>query len=717
MGWNLSLALRLALRSLAHHRMVSVATVLGVALGVCVVAAILIVDFNTARVTPAPIDQVISGSPLPSRTEAPDSARLPIATRVRFERAGSAPVTASGGLLPTQEGAMRAGIDQHTAPPTRRGEEDYQTMRLAVRLASLISFFTGAVIVFYTMRFSVVSRAREFSLVLCIGEFRHNVSASLLSEALLLGGVGALLGILLSIPTAAGLLAAGLSTTGRTPMAGFALPGYELLALGAIGLSIALLGIVAPVREVFRLDIARVLQPRFLSSAPAGGLRQLRGFSWLIPPLLAASWLAMRPFMQSWLSVTVFFLIEITVVLVLTGAALWWTQPLLRGLVRLTKQLLHPWLPLETLLAARRMSLTSRTMVFPVIAVTLVFSLLTALHDVTRSLQNEVHDWSREAMRSWSYYRLPQHADMNEQAVQHILEEQGMLLFRVSAKSGGEFPVRLIQRSDLNPWLARQDRPLLLPGTVMLSRTLAARFDLHAGDRIIFTATTGEHRFNVIDIADDVGFYAEDGQYVDIKSWALFSDGNPLFTSNLETTLGNFAMARPAGRGWDHLKRWQERALKDHYEFVKSGRSVGRWQVDEINKDFLIFDFVLFMTIVLAAVGVTNTLLIQVRTRQREFSVLRTIGMDRLQVLRMLVLEGVMIAIVSALLAFVVGNLLGAISVAFLDRFSLFHYQLDFSLRDTLWITLLALATCSAAAVYPALSATRTSSAESLHYE
>ena len=123
------------------------------------------------------------------------------------------------------------------------------------------------------------------------------------------------------------------------------------------------------------------------------------------------------------------------------------------------------------------------------------------------------------------------------------------------------------------------------------------------------------------------------------------------------------------------------------------------------------------MTIVLAALGVTNNILIQVHTRGREFSVLRTLGVTRLQTMRLLWLEGNIIGLVAALLSLLLGNALGAISVSFLDRFTLFEYQFVFSVRDSLWISGLALATCSAAAIYPALVANRISSAESLHYE
>src|SRR5687767_2600105 len=46
---NISLSTRLALRNLRHHLLISAATVLGVAIGMAVVGAVLIVDRNTAR--------------------------------------------------------------------------------------------------------------------------------------------------------------------------------------------------------------------------------------------------------------------------------------------------------------------------------------------------------------------------------------------------------------------------------------------------------------------------------------------------------------------------------------------------------------------------------------------------------------------------------------------------------------------------------------------
>ena len=158
-------------------------------------------------------------------------------------------------------------------------------------------------------------------------------------------------------------------------------------------------------------------------------------------------------------------------------------------------------------------------------------------------------------------------------------------------------------------------------------------------------------------------------------------------------------------------------ALRPNYRVVGRGWDMGRWQQQEIDRDFLIFDFILIMTVILAAVGVANSILIQVYARERELSVLRTVGVSRGQTARLLLVEATVIGMVGAVLSLVLGHTVGAISVAFLDRFTLFDYQFVVSVRAGLWIALLAVATCCVAAIYPALVADRISSAESLHYE
>src|SRR5690606_18376287 len=150
---------------------------------------------------------------------------------------------------------------------------------------------------------------------------------------------------------------------------------------------------------------------------------------------------------------------------------------------------------------------------------------------------------------------------------------------------------------DINSMRRARGKPLLLPGKVILSRTLAARFDVTAGDRLVVDTSTEQHRFEVIEVTDEVGYYAYDGQYVDIKSYALFSDGNPLFADNLERTLGDYLVVRKRDGSWI-----SDEELQALYPYVLDRRGANQafWQIREIDRDFLIFDFVLAMTVLLA---------------------------------------------------------------------------------------------------------------------
>jgi putative ABC transport system permease protein len=702
---NFRLAAYLAWRSLRHHRIVAAATILGVALGMVVVAAILIVDYHSIQT------QVQAGL-----TEVPKASpgKLHI-LRVSFERLGQTPKPAAPVVFPSQEGQVGRELSS-AAPPARRGEEDYQAMRLAVRLASLLAFAVGAVIVFYTMRFSVVSRSREFCLLLCLGERRGNVVLSLLLETLGLGAAGTLAGLLAAFPAAYWLIQAGVSTTGRVPSGGYAVPGGELAVLAGLSVLVALLAVAGPARAIVKMGIVEVLQPRFLSAGIDGDGLRLRGFAWLMPPLMAAAYLALRPFLLSWLSVVQFFLLESAFVLALALAVLWWMSPLLRGLIWLTEALLKPALPLETLLAGRRLRLASQKLVFTIVGVTLVFSLLTALHDITRSLKHEIQQWADDALSPYVFFqRNSSPVPMGEQAFQQVLERQKLFFFRLSEKTHGEFPIRLALGRDVNPYLLANGMAPLLPGTVIVSRTLAARFALKVGDAVLVDSENGSGRFTVANVTDEVGFYAEDDEYVNLKSYLLFSDGNPLFADNLERSLGRYGVARMRGGGY--LGEQAVMALQPLYDKFKDGYSLKVWQKAEIDRDFMIFDFILAMTVVLAAVGVANTILIQVHGRRREFSVLRSLGISRAQTMRLLLVEGAIIGLLAALLSLALGHAMGAISVSFLDRFTLFDYEFVFSFRDSALVSLLAVLVCCAAAVYPGWIANRVSSAESLHYE
>ena len=87
------------------------------------------------------------------------------------------------------------------------------------------------------------------------------MALSLLVEAAILGLVGILAGVLLAFPLAALLIGMGITTTGREPGSGFAVPWPELGGMALLSLLIALLGVLGPVRSLARMRIVEVVGP------------------------------------------------------------------------------------------------------------------------------------------------------------------------------------------------------------------------------------------------------------------------------------------------------------------------------------------------------------------------------------------------------------------------------------------------------------------------
>ena len=100
--------------------------------------------------------------------------------------------------------------------------------------------------------------------------------------------------------------------------------------------------------------------------------------------------------------------------------------------------------------------------------------------------------------------------------------------------------------------------------------------------------------------------------------------------------------------------------IRDQSEFKQEQR-------DQINQ-LLGFIFVLLaLAVLIAALGIVNTLALSVIERTREIGLLRAVGMGRRQVRRMVRLESVVIAIFGTLLGLALGVALGAALVTALN--------------------------------------------------
>jgi putative ABC transport system permease protein len=123
----------------------------------------------------------------------------------------------------------------------------------------------------------------------------------------------------------------------------------------------------------------------------------------------------------------------------------------------------------------------------------------------------------------------------------------------------------------------------------------------------------------------------------------------------------------------------------------------------------------LALAILIAVLGVINTLALSVLERTRELGLLRAIGLSRAQTMRMVTVEAVVISAFGALLGLVVGSGLGTAVVRALKDQGI----TELSLPWTQMITYLVLAGVVGvfAAVLPAIRAARTNVLQAIAYE
>ena len=84
-------------------------------------------------------------------------------------------------------------------------EDDLGFLKVALLIFAWIALFVGAFTIFNTFSITVAQRTREFGMLRTLGASRRQVLTSVLLEALVIGAIGAGLGILAGIGVASGL--------------------------------------------------------------------------------------------------------------------------------------------------------------------------------------------------------------------------------------------------------------------------------------------------------------------------------------------------------------------------------------------------------------------------------------------------------------------------------------------------------------------------------
>jgi len=135
----------------------------------------------------------------------------------------------------------------------------------------------------------------------------------------------------------------------------------------------------------------------------------------------------------------------------------------------------------------------------------------------------------------------------------------------------------------------------------------------------------------------------------------------------------------------------------------------------QIDQMLVLFTGLLFLAIIIAVLGITNTLALSIIERTREIGLLRAVGMVRSQVRRMIRWEAVVIALFGAVMGVGVGLFLGWAVVRALADEGLGSFSIPAGQVSVL--VLLAAFAGLIAAIYPSWKASRLNVLEAIAYE
>jgi len=128
-------------------------------------------------------------------------------------------------------------------------------------------------------------------------------------------------------------------------------------------------------------------------------------------------------------------------------------------------------------------------------------------------------------------------------------------------------------------------------------------------------------------------------------------------------------------------------------------------QTDQVNQFLQIVYVLLALALIIAIVGVVNTLLLSVYERTRELGLLRAVGMSRRQVRSTIRLESVIISLMGTLIGLVIGIIFGwALVTALVDE-GITSFAIPWS--QLVIIVIIAILAGVGAALYPARRAAR----------
>jgi putative ABC transport system permease protein len=561
------------------------------------------------------------------------------------------------GVLP--DGVEAVTGEQVAADGTAAVEDAMGIFTTVLLVFAGVALLVGSFVIWNTFNVLVAQRRREVALLRAVGATRRQVLGGVLLEAVLIGLLAGVVGLLTGVGLATGIRAL-LGLTGiDVPTTSPAIETRTVVVGLAVGLLVTTVAAVLPAWSAARVAPMEALRRVVPTGSSSGRLRHTAG--WLVTAagtgmIVACSLVGNQRWWTVVATITTFL------GLVFVGPSL------ARGLARLAGRGRRGggWR-----MAARNIARNSRRAAATALALTIGLTVVAAVAVTAASLKDSVSEAVSGGNRS-DLILQPAGAGMGiSPSIAELLRARDDVADVVELREwGAQVDGRGVLVTGLDTAGLDQVIDLgvetgslgdLRPGHVLVSTVQARELHVDVGDTLVVTfPESGAQTMRV------AGTFSK-GSLINASYVISMPDYEDNVTSRLD---GAILMTSAPGVDPDRAKAAIEEAVADYPNVTVNTpadiTSQARQSVDQL---LGIVTALLLLAVVVAILGIVNTLALSVVERTHELGLLRAVGSTQRQVRAVVRRESVLMSLLGALTGIALGTASGvALSRALVDE-------------------------------------------------
>ncbi|MFI6095352.1 ABC transporter permease [Lentzea sp. NPDC051213] len=572
-----------------------------------------------------------------------------------------------------------------------------------------IALFVGIFIILNTFSIIVAQRTRELALLRSMGASRGQVIGSVVLEAFVIGLIASIVGLGAGVGVGA-LLANIFSTVGggNLHLAGIGVPMSAVISSFAVGLIVTMIAAVMPALRASRIAPVAAMREAATPDRPLtkitiigaavaalGGTGLGFGFNQASLPLIFGGILV------AFVGVALLTPILSKPMVSLIGRLLSWSMP---GLLGRRNSARNP----------RRTAITAAALM---VGISLITGVSVVLTSATKSIEKLASgQLQTDLIISGEGQMEGAPATFKRDVLTQVEKTDGVKSALGWSQDGvleGEnqmFAVAVTDMPAMTTMFALKPKAgnvaPLKDDQIALPEDMAAEKGWSVGSKVTLQLAKGEPQ------TFTVGFIWVKSQVLQGAVVLPESAGKNFRSDQIAQA---FVQVKPGVSAADVQKR-VEPLLADNPEITVQDRSAFVKQTtSQFDTVLLMIQILLALAILIAVLGVINTLALSVIERTRELGLLRAIGMRRSQVMRMITVESVVISVFGAVLGLAVGLALGIATVQALKDQGISEIGLP-------WATMVQYLVVAAfvgviAAILPAIRAARLNVLDAIAYE